>query len=143
MDDRLRQAYRSAHYVFDAPCGTLLLQVDRPSAELQRLLLAQGQPTAVAITACNPRSERQGDARNRRAQQELERQLSGMALPCIPGRHEDPARHWPTEYSTLVLGLPESDAHRLAAHFGQLAFLWSDTSGIPRLIETRTGPAAN
>jgi hypothetical protein len=143
MDDQLRQAYSSALYHFDAPDGPLLLQVDNPSAALRRLMLANGQSCAVAITAWNPGSTLRDDDANRRAQQDLEQELSAMALTCIPGRHEDPAGQWPTEISVLVLGLPLSEAHRLAARFGQLAFLWSDHTGTPRLIETGVDPAAS
>ncbi len=143
MDDRLRQAYNSAHYYFDAPDGALLLHVDCPSAALRRLLLAKGQSSAVAITAWNPGSTLRDIGGNRRAQLTLERELSALALTCIPGRHEDPAGRWPTEISVLVLGLPLSEAHRLAASFGQLAFLWSDSTGTPRLIETSVDPAAS
>ncbi len=140
MDESLRQAYCNAHYHFDAPGGALLLHVDSPNDALCLLLQTVGQSSAVAITAWNPGSRPQDDATNRRAQQDLEREISALALTCIPGRHEDPAGHWPTECSTLVPGLPLSEAHRLAARFGQLAFLWSDSSGTPRLIETGVNP---
>jgi Protein of unknown function (DUF3293) len=142
VDNRLRQAYSSAHYYFETPDGELLLQVDRPSPALHLLLLAKGTASAVALTAWNPGSTLQDDAANRRAQQDLERELSALQLTCIPGRHEDPAGHWPNECSTLVLGLTHFDAQRLAARFGQLAFLWSDATGTPRLIETRLNPEA-
>jgi hypothetical protein len=35
--------------------------------------------------------------------------------------------------SVLVADLPLPQAHRMAAHFGQIAFLWCDASGMPRL----------
>jgi hypothetical protein len=136
MDADLRAAYRATLYRFDVPGGELLLQVDRHSPMLQHLLQRAGQPCAAVLTAFNPGSVLQTADSNRRAQAALESQLRARGLPCITGRHEDPAGRWPAERGLLIPGLGRDETHAIAARYGQLAFLWSDLGATPRLIET-------
>ena len=49
------------------------------------------------------------------------------------GCNVDPHQRWPAEETVLVADLPLPQAHKLAVHFGQLAFLWCDASAVPRL----------
>jgi Protein of unknown function (DUF3293) len=136
LTDRLRLAYRAAHYRFDVPGAPLLLQVDQHSAALQQLLRDAGRSCAAALTAFNPRGELQAEHSNLHAQQQLVVELEALWCLCILGRHEDPKGQWPPEISALALGLDRPNAHALAARYGQLAFLWCDASGTPRLVET-------
>jgi hypothetical protein len=138
MDESLRRAFCNTNYLFDTPDGELLLQVDRESPALCRLLATTSRSSAAAITAWNPRGQQLDELCNRRAQQELEKELSALSLHCFPGRHEDPAGLWPTEFSTLVLGLSLEEARRIAARYAQLAILWADDRGIPQLIRIDT-----
>jgi hypothetical protein len=139
LDERLHAAYRATLYRFDAPGGELQLQVDCSSLALQRLLQHARQPCAAVLTAFNPGSVLQEESRNLRAQSALAEELQCVGLNCIPGRHEDPDGRWPTESGLLVLGLGRSAAREMAARYGQLAFLWSDASATPRLVETTSG----
>jgi hypothetical protein len=133
---RLREAYRATLYRFDTPDGELLLQVDRYSPALQQLLQDTAQTCASVLTACNPGSVLQEEGSNLRAQAALRKALRDLGVACLPGRHVDPEGRWPDEAGILALGIDCAVAHDLAARHGQLAFLWSDHTATPRLIET-------
>lgn len=137
----LRRAFRNTHYRFRTSGGELLLAIDSRSEPLRKLLREYGQTCAAAITAYNPGSHLRDADSNRRAQQQLERELQTLGLTCFPGRHEDPGAQWPAEVSTLVLGLSCPAACGIAARYRQLAIVWCDATATPRLIEV-AGPAA-
>jgi hypothetical protein len=88
------------------------------------------------LTAFNPGSVLQDASSNLHAQSGLASELRALGLDCLPGRHEDPDCRWPAEAGLLALGLDRDAANTIAARYGQLAFLWSDASAIPRLVET-------
>jgi hypothetical protein len=138
LDERLRAAYRATQYRFNAPGGELQLQVDCSSDALRELLRHAQPPCAAVLTAFNPGSVLQQPGCNLRAQSALEEELRTLGLECIPGRHEDPEGRWPVESGLLALGLDRHAAHAIA-RYGQLAFLWSDASATPRLVETTSG----
>jgi Protein of unknown function (DUF3293) len=142
LTDELRRAFHLALYRYAVPGGELLLEIDRHSEPLRQLLLAHGAASAAAITAYNPGSQQRDEHSNLRAQQQLEGDLQALELPCFPGRHEDPADQWPAEISALALGLSCAAACRIAARYGQLAIVWSDAGGTPRLIEIASQQAA-
>jgi hypothetical protein len=136
LTEALQQAFRSTQYRFGIPGGELLLAIDSPSQQLQRLLAACGRNCAAAITAYNPGGRARDEDSNRRAQQQLGVELNALGLPCFPGRHDDPGGQWPAEISTLVLVLSCAAACAIAARYGQLAIIWCAADGVPRLIET-------
>lgn len=133
-------AYRAARYCVEAP-EPFELAVDQCSETLLRLLRDTGAACAALLTAFNPGSAPRTATENETAQRSLQETLDSSGWRTIPACNEDPYHQWPTEVSTLALGLPLEDARRIAAQYGQLAFLWSDATGCPRLIETSAGPA--
>lgn len=136
MHRDLEDAFRNTRYrVLDA-AGEFVLQVDQPSATLQQLLVACQEAEAALLTAFNPGARPRDLKANERAQRELVAELTRGGFRVINARNEDPENLWPVEASVLVPGLPLSTAQRLAAKHGQVAFLWSDRSGTPRLVET-------
>lgn len=135
MHRELESAFRRARYRVFAPAGELLLRVDQPDVKLAELL-ANSAGTAALLTAFNPHGRRQAPFRNRRSQQLLMRTLKQQGRIMFAARNEDPRGRWPVEPSLLVMGMLEKDARRLAARHGQAAFLWIETGGTPRLIET-------
>jgi hypothetical protein len=136
MHRDLENAFRNTRYRVLDTAGDFVLQVDQPSANLQLLLVACREAGAALLTAFNPGARPRDLEANERAQRELVAELASGGFRVINARNEDPENLWPIEASVLVPGLPLASAHRLAAQHGQVAFLWSDRSGTPRLVET-------
>ncbi|MET0279833.1 MAG: DUF3293 domain-containing protein [Steroidobacteraceae bacterium] len=139
MDAALEAAFRSTHYHVLAPAGEFVLLVDVHSEPLRQLLHSAGQPHAAVLTAFNPGALRRAAAANCAAQEALRQELVALGCTVVAARNVDPRGEWPVETSVLVPGLPEAQARRLAAHHGQLAYLWCTDAGTARLIETATG----
>jgi hypothetical protein len=137
-DDRLLAAYRATRYRVAAPGRDLLLRVDRYDEQLAKLLREAWVDSAALITAWNPRSQRQEEARNRALQEQLVRELEAAGHPCLPGRNEAPLEEsvdW-NEDSVLALDISLDQARVIAARYGQHAFLWIDREATPRLVLT-------
>jgi hypothetical protein len=135
MQKELESAFRRTHYRVFAD-KTLLLHVDQAEPALALLLERFDAGCAALLTTFNPGGCRQPPFRNRQSQQRLGRDLARAGFTVIAGRNEDPRGQWPVEPSLLVLALPLPRAHQIAAHYGQVAFLWIERDGTPRLIET-------
>jgi hypothetical protein len=135
LTDALRTAYLAALYRFGPlpDTGPIELRVGQRNEALQAWLQGGKHHCATVLTAFNPGSERCSDERNAAAQHQLRDEAASRALCFIEGRNLDPAGHWPPEDSLLIAGLSLVDSHDMAHRFGQLAFLWSDTSAVPQL----------
>jgi hypothetical protein len=133
LTEELLAAFRATHYLVDLPGQRIRLQVDAPSDALRTWLLAQGHFCAALLTAHNPAARRRDAIANHAAQQQLRELLRQRGLEFLTGCNVDPQQRWPPEDSVLVADLPLPQAQRLAAHFGQLAFLWCDATAVPKL----------
>ena len=133
ITEELLAAFRSTLYLVDLPAQRVQLQVDAPSEPLRQWLRSQGHFCAALLTAHNPAARRRDAAANQAAQLRLHDLLRERGLAFHIGCNVDPQQRWPAEDSVLVADLPLPQAHRLAAHFGQLAFLWCDASAVPKL----------
>jgi hypothetical protein len=133
ITEELLDAFRRTLYLVELPAQRLQLQVDAPSEPLRQWLEARQHFCAALLTAHNPASRRQEAAANAAAQQRLHALLAERGLTFHQGRNVDPQQRWPAEDSVLVPDLPLPQAHRLAVHFGQLAFLWCDATAVPKL----------
>jgi hypothetical protein len=133
ITEELLSAFRSTLYLVDLPAGRAQLQVDVPSEPLIRWLQSQGHFCAALLTAHNPAAKRRDASANDAAQRHLLGLLRERQLEFHKGCNVDPQHRWPAEESVLVADLPLPQAHKLAAHFGQLAFLWCDAAAVPRL----------
>ncbi|MFO1504675.1 MAG: DUF3293 domain-containing protein [Steroidobacteraceae bacterium] len=129
----LLSAFRSTMYLVDLPAQRVQLQVDTPNEPLREWLASQGHFCAALLTAHNPAAQRRDAPANQAAQRRLHALLAERGLAFRTGCNVDPQQRWPAEDSVLVADLPLPQAHKLAVHFGQLAFLWCDTSGVPKL----------
>ena len=133
LTEELLAAFRSTLYLVDLPAGRVQLQVDVPCEPLLQWLQAQGHFCAALLTAHNPAALRRDARANQAAQQHLHELLRERRLEFHDGCNVDPRQRWPAERSVLVADLPLPQAHKLAVHFGQLAFLWCDAAAVPRL----------
>jgi hypothetical protein len=131
--DDLRAHYLAADYLVAGGEG-FTLKVDHASSALLALHRRHAVSCSAFLTACNPRSQLRGDEQNRRAQCELESLLARQGYACVPGRAVDPAGLWPDEASVLALGVPASEAAKLAHHFGQNALLVMAADAVPQLL---------
>jgi len=138
--EQLLAAYRAARYRVWAPGGDLLLQVDRQEPRLAKLLREAWVGEAALLTAWNPGSVPQPLHVNQSRQSELERELRNAGCACLRARNEPAvdsatSQEW-IEESVLALGITLDKAHELAAHHGQVAFLWITSDATPRLVTT-------
>jgi hypothetical protein len=133
ITEELLSAFRSAWYLVDLPSVRVKLQVDVPSEPLRLWLQSEGHFCAALLTAHNPASRQRDPQANKQSQDRLHELLRERSLAFRIGCNVDPQQRWPAEDSVLVADLPLPQAHKLAVHFGQLAFLWSDASGVPKL----------
>lgn len=133
ITEELLSAFRSTLYLVDLPGMRVALQVDVASGPLRHWMLEQGHFCAAVLTAHNPAAQRRDVPANQAAQLQLQALLHERRLAFRTGCNVDPQQRWPAEDSVLVGDLPLPQAHRLAVHFGQLAFLWCDASAVPRL----------
>jgi hypothetical protein len=138
--EQLLTAYRAARYRVWAPGGEFLLQVDRPEPRLAKLLREAWVEGAALLTAWNPGSVEQPLHVNQSMQSDLERELSNAGCACVRARNEPAVdsstnQDW-IEESVLALGITLAKAHELAAHHGQVAFLWISSDATPRLVTT-------
>jgi hypothetical protein len=140
MRRELEIAFRNTGYRVFAGYDELVLRVDQQSPALARLLRESGARCAALLTAFNPGGRRQLRFGNRQSQRRLRIELARLGYAVLEGRNEDSRGRWPAEASVLVVDLPLSIARRFAARYGQTAFLWTGTGGLPQLIETAAAP---
>lgn len=133
ITEELLSAFHSTLYLVDLPDQRVQLQVDVTSDPLLRWMRARGHFCAALLTAHNPAAQRRDALANQQAHHQLVELLRERGLESHGGCNVDPRQRWPAEDSLLVADLPLPQAHRLAVHFGQLAFLWWDASATPRL----------
>lgn len=130
------QAYLEAHYHVHGNAPTTL-KVGEADASLAALHEAAGVACSVFITACNPFSEKVGDALNVERQQAFAHVLRQRGLSFIDGLGQHPTNGWAGEASFLVLGLTLEDARALGTQHGQNAIIWSGADAVPQLILLR------
>ena len=132
----LETAYRRARYRVDDGADAIELRIDTANAAAAELLRRYGVSGAALVTGCNPASHLAGAMANDRAQRELEAAVAAADLAWLPGAGLDPDGFWPEEPSLLVLGIVRCQAAALARRFGQAAFVWIGTDGVPVLAWT-------
>ncbi len=133
LSPALVDAYRATHYAV-AGEPPFVLRVDERSAELADCHRRHGVRASAFLTAWNPGSRLGGQDANAAAQAELERRLDVLGFTWLAARGIDPAGHWPTEASVLVLGLERGAACALAREFGQSGLLVAADDAVPRLV---------
>jgi len=141
MRRELESAFRRTRYRVHVPQGALLLHVDVVEPGLASLLRASHVHQAALLTAFNPGGRRHPPFRNRQAQRALRAELLQSGHEVLEGRNEDPRGLWPAEPALLALGLSLPCAQRIALRYGQVAFLWLDATGTPRLVEAAAAAA--
>ena len=127
IDEGLRAAYERTNY--EVQELDFSLQIGENCPPLDQLLEEKNRPSAVFITACNPRSVALSEAENRERQQVLENQLIQSDWPYYHGRGIDHAGNWPAEESFLVLGPNRRLALQLAERYDQNAVVWYPKGG--------------
>ena len=139
-DPRLEAAFLAAQYTVHAPQGDIALAIGRHSVPLARLMATQNWASLALITAYNPAGRRQDAVANAHAQQALWRWVEESGAHCMAGHNSAPNGGEPIEPTVAIAGASLAQAHCLANMFGQLAFVFADTTAIPRLIWTDGRP---
>ena len=132
LTPNLRKAYEEADYVvFGEP--ELVLKIGEPSARLDELLDAEGAPTAIFITAANPRSEPHKPEENAAALAKLDQIVAAVGYPSRAGEGREPDGSW-VEPSRLVIGIWRENAEALGRLFLQNAIVWIERGKPPALL---------
>lgn len=118
-------AFAAAEYVVEAENEVIVIRVDEPTPDLDRLL--DGRPWAV-ITAHNPDGRLRDADENAAAQRSLDERLRKLRPDVTMNAcNRDPAGRWPDEPARLFTPESFDQADRLAARFGQRAIV----TGLP------------
>jgi hypothetical protein len=130
----LIQAFTETDYiVHHEPPFTMT--IGKPCEELKKLMANRNALGAAFITAWNPFSQKLSAINNEARQQELKEILKKRGLTFIDGIGQHPSNNWPGEASVLVLDINREAAKVLAGHFEQHAFVWTDKTAIPELVQ--------
>jgi hypothetical protein len=127
-------AYRAASYEVDDGESAIRFHVDESCPALDDLLRARGAPSAVLITAYNPRSRKQAAAENAAAHRALLDAVAQMEKQTLPSRGRDSGGKWPAEPGLLILDIDRAEGLALARRFDQYAVVWIERSNPPVLV---------
>jgi hypothetical protein len=114
------------------------LKVGQYSDELNSIIKKSKCSSATFITAYNPYSQQLSDTENVARQEQLKIEIAKRGLTAIEGIGQHPSNQWPGESSLLILGLNKEAASTLARQLEQNAFVWSDETSIPQLVQSST-----
>jgi Protein of unknown function (DUF3293) len=118
LSSTLLEAYRGTAFIAIVAGQELAAFLDQPCPELDRVLLDHNAKFGVFITAHNPRSELQSEAKNRAANLKLEQVLRERSLHFFA--HVGRNGTW-REEGFFVLDLEPDAAVALAETFAQFA----------------------
>ena len=128
----LRKAYEEADYVVLAD-PEFVLKIGEPSGRLDALLDDEGAPTAIFITAANPRSEPRPRAENAAALEKLDQIVAAAGYPWRGAEGRAPDGSW-REPGRLVIGIWREHAETLGRLFRQNAIVWLERGKAPELV---------
>ncbi len=130
-------SYLATNYQVGTGAEMFTLQINQFSDSLSGLLTVNQKCYATIITAYNPLSELQNNARNLAANIKLSQVLKCYSNIVIESINVDPSGIWPVEESFCVFGLNLENAKFLGRKFNQNAIVWANSNAIPRLILLR------
>ncbi len=137
ISKELWQAYLETDFkVFSE--NPFTLKVGQYSDELNSIIKKSKYSSATFITAYNPYSQQLSDSENVARQEQLKIEITKRGLIAIEGIGQHPSNQWPGEPSLLILGLDKATSATLASQLEQNAFVWSDETSIPQLIQPFT-----
>jgi hypothetical protein len=136
IDTGLIKAYEATNFHVSVN-PEFILNINKPSAELQKLYKMRHVNCAAFITAWNPFSKSLSETENIKRNAQLQRELSTQGHVILNGYGQDPLKEWPAEDSYLVLGLGLEQAKALGIQYEQNAVVWCDIDAIPKLILLR------
>jgi Protein of unknown function (DUF3293) len=130
LSSTLLEAYRGTAFIAIVNGQALAAFLDHSCPELDRVLLEHHAKSGVFITAHNPKSELQSEAKNRAANLELEQVLHERSLRFFA--HVGRNGTW-SEEGFFVLDLEPDAAVTLAATFAQFAVVILEPGQVARL----------
>ena len=137
ISKELWQAYLETDFKVFAE-NSFTMKVGQYSSELNSIIKKSKYSSAAFITAYNPYSQQLSDAENVARQEQLKIEIAKRGLTTIEGVGQHPSNQWPGEPSLLIIGLSKAAAATLARQLEQNAFVWSDETSIPQLIQSST-----
>jgi len=129
--------YLATNYQVGTGAELFILHINQYSDSLSQLLTVNHECYATIITAYNPFSKPQNNARNLAANTMLSQVLKRYSDSVIESMNTDPLSIWPAEKSFCVLGLNLEISKFLGRKFNQNAIVWANSNAIPQLILLR------
>ena len=129
--------YCRANYQVGMHADSFTLLVNQYSEPMRQLMQANDVATAAIITAYNPLSRLQNEAKNTAAHAVLLETLRNDAVSYIESLNIDPFGNWPEEKSVCVLGVDLVTAQSLGQRFKQNAVVWINNNAVARLVLLR------
>lgn len=136
LSEELLGKFRQTDYIVDDD-PPLVMKIGERSDALRVLFASFAVESGAFLTAWNPGGKLTGLDDNYDRQAELLGEIEHLRLNYLVGEGVHPSGEW-REDSYLVLGITEAEATRLAAQFGQAAYLWLPMSGVPELKITNS-----
>jgi hypothetical protein len=134
--------YLNTEYRVQTLGGAYVLKIDERSDFLEQAHKNHRTDRSAFITACNPASQRVGDAVNEAAIEAMNEEVSER-WPKYFAEGADPTGVWSPEPSFLVMGIDYRDVIELAHKYNQNAFLYADKEPVLRLFYRDSGTAPN
>jgi hypothetical protein len=131
--EALDAAFRATCYRVDTTDGVFDLRIGRPEPAFDDFLRRQGVSCWAVLTACNPGGIRDDDGNRLRLMHLQERlQTLGWSFSFASNLADD--KLWPAEPGFLLLQVSEQEVRSLASEFFQLAYVYGEVGGAPRLV---------
>jgi len=128
------QAYEDAIFSINTKQGVISFKVGTIYKDILSFMKNESLKSAALITAYNPYSEILTKEQNELAQTQLIQELKNLGVDFIYGDGRDAEGIWDPEPSLFAMNIALEDAEKLAAKFGQNAFVWVEAiTGIPTL----------
>ena len=130
LDDRLRQAYRTAHYWVNG----LLLQIGQPQPDFDHWLARRGYRDYSLITAYNPFSTPLSAPVNEARHRTLVQLVERLRLPHVAASGSDPGGSWPDEHGLCIFAPGTHFGRHLGRIYQQHAIVVGSRGSAPRLL---------
>jgi len=131
----LLSAYQETDYVVNNNQLETIMRVGEQNSVVAHWLSDSKLKYAGFITAFNPDSIMLSDAENQQRHQQLISIVEHKNLQFIEGFGKGRDNKWPAETSLLISANSKHTLNKLAAKFGQAAFVLVDARGFVELID--------
>ncbi len=130
----LDRAFQATTYRVETPDGRFDLRIGVLNPAFDACLRDQGVSRWGIVTPCNPGAQRFSEAENQVRQTQFLARIEALGWRYFAACNLPDSTDWPPEVGCCLLQVDTPVLCRLAAEFGQLAWVSGDTGLAPRLV---------